>query len=63
MRARQSLLIPIVTVDIEPTEPIHALELAEAIEWDFAGSSDELKELSSLFFVEGADGTPEPLDL
>ena len=50
-------------MDIEPTEPVHTLELAKAIERDLASSGDELKKLSSLFLVKGADSAPEPLDL
>lgn len=50
-------------MDIEPAEPVHTLELAEAIQWDFAGTGHELEELSTTFLVEGSDSTPEPLDL
>lgn len=50
-------------MNVEPAESIHALELTEAVERYFASTSDELKKLGSLFFVEGADRTPEPLDL
>ena len=50
-------------MDVESTESIHTLKLSKAIERYLAGSSDELKELGSLFLVERADGAPEPLDL
>ena len=63
MRAGQAIFIPIVAVDVEATETVHALELFEAVQRHFTGSGDELEELGALFFVEGADGSPEPLDL
>ena len=63
MRTGQSLLVAIVTVNIEPAEPVHALELAKAIKRDLASSGDELKKFSSLFLIEGAYSAPEPLDL
>ena len=50
-------------MDVEPTEPIHTLEFPKSIERDLASTSDKLKKLSSFFFVEGADCTPEPLNL
>ena len=50
-------------MDIEPTEPIHALQLAESVKRYLASTRDELEKLRSLFFVKGAYGTPEPLDL
>ena len=50
-------------MDIEPTEPVHALEFPESVKRDLASTSDKLKKLSSFFFVEGADCTPEPLNL
>lgn len=63
MRTGQSLLVAIVAVNIEPTEPVHTLELAEAIKRNLASSRDELKKFSSLFLVERAYSAPEPLDL
>ena len=50
-------------MDIEPTEPIHTLEFPETVQRDLAGTGDELKKLGPFFFVEGADCTPEPLNL
>ena len=63
MRARQPILATIVAVDIEPAEAIHAFKFLESVERNFAGASDELKELGSLFLVERADRAPEPDDL
>ena len=63
MTARKALLAAIVSVDIELGEAIHALELLETIEWDFAGSRGELEKFGTLFLVKGADCSPEPLDL
>ena len=50
-------------MDIEPTEPVHTLEFPETVKRDLAGTGDELKKLGPFFFVEGADCTPEPLNL
>jgi hypothetical protein len=63
VRAWKSILVTIVAVDIESTETIHTLQLFEAVERDFAGAGDELKKLSTLFFVVGSDCSPKPLDL
>jgi hypothetical protein len=52
MRAWQTIFVAIVSMDIESAESIHTLELAEAIERYFGGTSDELKQLSSLFLVK-----------
>ena len=50
-------------MDIEFRKPIHALQLTKAVEWDFACTSDKLQQLSTFFFVERTDCTPEPLNL
>lgn len=50
-------------MDVETGEAVHAFELLEAIEWNFARARDELKKFGPLFLVKGADGAPEPLDL
>lgn len=42
MRAWQAILVAICTVDVEPTETVHPLELTEAIEWHLTGSGDKL---------------------
>lgn len=63
MRARKAILIAIVPMDIEAAEAVHALKLLEAIERNLAGTGNELQQLSLLFLVEGADRSPEPLDL
>ena len=42
MRARQSVLIAIIPVDIEPAKAIHTLKLAKAIERHFAGTCNKL---------------------
>lgn len=63
VRAWQPILIAIITMNVESAEPIHTLELTEAVERYLTGTCDELQKLSSLFFIERTDCTPEPLDL
>lgn len=63
MRARQSLLAAVVSVDVEPAEAVHALELLETVERHLAGSGHELQQLGALFLVKGPHGPPEPLYL
>lgn len=50
-------------MNIKPTEPVHTLEFPETVKRDLACTSDKLEKLRSFFFVEGADCTPEPLNL
>ena len=52
MRTRKPILIAVITMDVEPTEAVHSFKLAKAIERYLASSSDELKELGTLFLVE-----------
>lgn len=63
MRAWEAILVTVVAMDIEAVDPVHALKFLESVEGHFAGSGDELEQFGTLFFVEGADCTPEPLDL
>ena len=42
MRARQSVFIAIIPMDVESAEAVHTLKLAKAIERHFAGTGDEL---------------------
>ena len=42
MRARQSVLIAVIPVDVESTKAIHTLKLAKAVKRHFAGTSNEL---------------------
>lgn len=42
MRTWKPILVTVITVDIEPTEAIHALKFLEAIERHLASSSDKL---------------------
>ena len=63
MRTWQPVFVAVISMDIEPTEPIHTLELSKTIKRDLAGTGDELKKLGPFFFVKGADRTPEPLNL
>ena len=51
VRARKSILVAIVTVDVEPTEAIHTLKLPEAVERYLASSGNELQQLGTLFLV------------
>ena len=63
MRAGQSVLVPIITMDVEATETVHAFQLFESVQRNLAGAGDELEEFGALFFIERADRTPQPLDL
>ena len=42
MRARQSVLIAVIPVDIESAKAVHALKLAKAIERHFARTCNKL---------------------
>ena len=42
MRARQSVLVAIITMDVESAEAIHTLKLAKAVKRHFAGTGNEL---------------------
>lgn len=50
-------------MDVEAGESVHAFELFEAVEWNFARTGNELKKFGPLFLVKGADSAPIPLDL
>jgi hypothetical protein len=50
-------------MDVELAKAIHTLEFLETVERDFAGTSDKLEQLCTLFLIEGSDSSPEPLDL
>src|SRR5690242_9059907 len=63
MAGWQAILAAIVSMDIELGEPVHALELFEAVQWHLTRSCDELKQLGLLFLLESTHGTPEPLNL
>ena len=43
VRRWQPILVTIVSMNIETTDTVHALEFLKAVERDFAGTSDELK--------------------
>ena len=51
VRARKSVLVAIVTVDVESTEAIHSLKFLKAIERYLASSGDELQQLGTFFLV------------
>lgn len=59
----QPVFVAIVAMNVETAHTIHALKFLESVERDFTGTSDELKQLGSLFLVEGPHGSPEPLNL
>jgi hypothetical protein len=63
VRTWKSILIAIITVDVESAEAIHALKLLEPVKRDLAGSSDKLEELGTLLFVVRTNGSPKPLNL
>ena len=63
VRAGQPVLVPVVTVNVETAEAIHAFQFLETIQWHFACSSHELKKLGTFFLFERANCTPEPLNL
>jgi hypothetical protein len=51
VRAWKPILVAVITVNIEPTEAIHALKFLESVERYLAGSGDELQQLGTLFFI------------
>ena len=42
MRARQSVLVAVIAMDVESTKAIHTLKLAKAVQRHFAGTCNEL---------------------
>lgn len=42
MRARQPVLIAVVSMDVESAKAIHTLKLAKSVERHFAGTGNEL---------------------
>lgn len=42
VRAWQTVLVPVVAMDVESIDSVHTLELLEAIKRHFTGSRDEL---------------------
>lgn len=42
MRTWQSIFVAVITMNVETTEPIHALKLAETVERHFASTGDKL---------------------
>jgi hypothetical protein len=42
VRTWKTILVAMITMDIETTVAIHALQLFESVKWDFAGTCDEL---------------------
>ena len=52
MRAWKSILVAVITVDIESTEAIHAFEFLEAVQRYLTGASNKLQQLGTLFLVE-----------
>ena len=52
MRARQSIFVAIISVDVESAKAIHTLQLSKAVERHFPGTCDELQKLGPLFLVK-----------
>lgn len=42
MRARQSVLVAVIAMDVESTKAIHTLKLAKAVKRNLAGTRNEL---------------------
>ena len=54
---------PVVPVDLELLDAVHALQGAEALQGHLARARHELEELGALGLVESSQSSPEPLDL
>ncbi len=52
VRARQSILIAVIPVNVEPAEAIHSFKLAEAVKRHFASTCNELQKLGPFFLVK-----------
>ena len=63
MRSGETVLITIVSMNVEATDAIHALKFLEPVQGHLTGSRDKLQQLCKLFLVKGSDGSPEPLHL
>ena len=63
MRTRQSVLVAVVSMDVEPAEAVHAFEFLETVERNLTSTCDKLQEFGSFFLIKGPDCSPEPLDL
>ena len=59
MRARQSILITVILVDVELGDAVHAFKVGKPVEWCFAGSGHKLQELGTFLARESGDGTGE----
>lgn len=51
VRTWKSILVAVITVDVESTEAVHAFQLLESVQGDLASSGDELQQLGTLFLV------------
>lgn len=52
VRAWKSLLVAIITMNVESAEAVHTLQFFESVERHLAGSSHELEQLGLFFLVE-----------
>jgi len=52
MRARQSVLVAIIPMNIEPAETVHTLKLAETVKRHFGCTGHELQKLGTFFLIE-----------
>ncbi len=60
---RQAVSGPIVAVDLELLDAVHALERGKALQRHLRRARYELQELGPVRLVERAQRPPEPLDL
>ena len=63
MRRGQAVSGAVVTVNLELLDAVHALQSGEALQGHLGRARDKLQEFGPVGLVEGAQGTPEPLDL
>lgn len=63
MRSGETVLVTIVSVNVEATDAIHALKFLEPVQRHLASSRNKLQQFGKLFLVKGSDSSPEPLHL
>jgi hypothetical protein len=63
MRAWETILVAVITVDVETANSVHTLEFLKSIERHLTSTRNELQKLGAFFLIERADSAPEPLNL
>ena len=52
MRTWETILVAVITVDVETAHSVHALEFLESIQRHLASTRNELQKLGAFFLIE-----------